>query len=93
MGPLVTREHRKVASYIEGGAEQGATVVVDGRETRARDGFFLGVTLLDDVTPEMDAYKDEIFGPVLGVTRVGTYDEAVTPREREPGQRDGDLHP
>src|SRR6187431_1991021 len=79
MGPLVTREHRdKVASYIEGGAEQGATVVVDGRETAPEgDGFFLGVTLLDDVTPQMDAYKDEIFGPVLGVTRVGTYDEAV----------------
>src|SRR6187431_253845 len=79
MGPLVTREHRdKVASYIEGGAEQGATVVVDGRETAPEsDGFFLGVTLLDDVTPEMDAYKDEIFGPVLGVTRVGTYDEAI----------------
>jgi malonate-semialdehyde dehydrogenase (acetylating)/methylmalonate-semialdehyde dehydrogenase len=79
MGPLVTREHRdKVASYIKGGAEQGATVVVDGRETAPEgDGFFLGVTLLDDVTPEMDAYKDEIFGPVLGITRVGTYDEAV----------------
>ena len=79
MGPLVTREHRdKVAGYIESGAEQGATVVVDGRETVPEgDGFFLGVTLLDDVTPEMDAYKDEIFGPVLGVTRVDTYDEAV----------------
>jgi malonate-semialdehyde dehydrogenase (acetylating) / methylmalonate-semialdehyde dehydrogenase len=79
MGPLVTREHRdKVASYIDSGAEQGATVVVDGRETAPEgDGFFLGVTLLDDVTPSMDAYKDEIFGPVLGVTRVETYDEAV----------------
>jgi malonate-semialdehyde dehydrogenase (acetylating)/methylmalonate-semialdehyde dehydrogenase len=79
MGPLVTREHRdRVASYIGGGAEQGATVVVDGRETVPEgDGFFLGVTLLDDLTPEMDAYKDEIFGPVLGVTRVDTYDEAV----------------
>jgi malonate-semialdehyde dehydrogenase (acetylating)/methylmalonate-semialdehyde dehydrogenase len=79
MGPLVTREHRdKVAGYISSGAEQGATVVVDGRETAPEgDGFFLGVTLLDDVTPQMDAYKDEIFGPVLGVTRVDTYDEAV----------------
>ena len=79
MGPLVTREHRdKVASYIEGGAEQGATVVVDGRETAPEsDGFFLGVTLLDDVTPNMDAYKDEIFGPVLGITRVATYNDAV----------------
>ena len=79
MGPLVTREHRdKVASYIEGAREQGAEVVADGREnTPEGDGFFLGVSLLDNVTPEMDAYKDEIFGPVLGVTRVETYDEAV----------------
>ncbi len=79
MGPLVTREHRdKVAAAIEKGAEQGATVVADGRETAPEgDGFFLGVTLLDDVTTEMDCYKDEIFGPVLGVTRVATYDEAM----------------
>jgi malonate-semialdehyde dehydrogenase (acetylating)/methylmalonate-semialdehyde dehydrogenase len=79
MGPLVTREHRdKVASYIEGARDQGAEVVADGRETApASDGFFLGVSLLDNVTPEMDAYKDEIFGPVLGVTRVGTYKEAL----------------
>jgi len=79
MGPLVTREHRdKVAAAIEKGAEQGATVVADGRETAPEgDGFFLGVTLLDDVTTEMDCYKDEIFGPVLGVTRVATYDEAL----------------
>jgi malonate-semialdehyde dehydrogenase (acetylating)/methylmalonate-semialdehyde dehydrogenase len=79
MGPLVTREHRdKVASYIEKGGEEGATIVTDGRETAPDGGgFFLGVTLLDDVKPEMDVYKDEIFGPVLGVTRVDTYDEAV----------------
>jgi malonate-semialdehyde dehydrogenase (acetylating) / methylmalonate-semialdehyde dehydrogenase len=79
MGPLVTREHRdKVAGYIDGAKEQGATVVADGRETAPEgDGFFLGVSLLDEVTPEMDAYRDEIFGPVLGVTRVDTYDEAV----------------
>jgi malonate-semialdehyde dehydrogenase (acetylating)/methylmalonate-semialdehyde dehydrogenase len=79
MGPLITREHRdKVASYIDSGREQGARVVADGRETAPDgDGFFLGVSLLDDVTPEMDAYKDEIFGPVLGVTRVNTYDEAL----------------
>jgi len=79
MGPLVTREHRdKVAGYIEKGREQGATVVADGRESAPDNGgFFLGVSLLDNVTPEMDAYKDEIFGPVLGVTRVATYDEAV----------------
>jgi malonate-semialdehyde dehydrogenase (acetylating)/methylmalonate-semialdehyde dehydrogenase len=79
MGPLVTREHRdKVASYIEKGREEGATIVTDGRESAPDNGgFFLGVTLLDNVKPEMDVYKDEIFGPVLGVTRVETYDEAV----------------
>src|SRR5712692_10327302 len=79
MGPLVTREHRdKVAGYIDRGRDEGATVVVDGRESAPDgDGFFLGVSLLDDVKPEMDVYKDEIFGPVLGVTRVATYDEAV----------------
>jgi malonate-semialdehyde dehydrogenase (acetylating)/methylmalonate-semialdehyde dehydrogenase len=79
MGPLVTREHRdKVASYIDKGREEGATVVADGRESAPDgEGFFLGVTLLDDVKPEMDVYKDEIFGPVLGVTRVDTYDEAL----------------
>jgi malonate-semialdehyde dehydrogenase (acetylating)/methylmalonate-semialdehyde dehydrogenase len=79
MGPLVTREHRdKVASYIESGREQGATVVADGRELDVDgDGFFLGVSLLDNVTTEMDAYRDEIFGPVLSVVRTESYDEAV----------------
>jgi malonate-semialdehyde dehydrogenase (acetylating)/methylmalonate-semialdehyde dehydrogenase len=79
MGPLVTREHRdKVASYIASGADQGATVVADGRETAPDgDGFFLGVSLLDNVTTEMDAYRDEIFGPVLSVVRAASYDEAI----------------
>jgi malonate-semialdehyde dehydrogenase (acetylating)/methylmalonate-semialdehyde dehydrogenase len=79
MGPLITREHRdKVASYLDSGAEQGATLVADGRETAPDgDGFFLGVSLLDNVTTEMDAYRDEIFGPVLSVVRAKTYDEAV----------------
>jgi malonate-semialdehyde dehydrogenase (acetylating)/methylmalonate-semialdehyde dehydrogenase len=80
MGPLVTREHRdKVASYIEKGRDAGATVVVDGRDAPVAqgDGFFLGVSLLDNVQPEMDVYTDEIFGPVLDVVRVDTYDEAV----------------
>jgi malonate-semialdehyde dehydrogenase (acetylating)/methylmalonate-semialdehyde dehydrogenase len=79
MGPLITREHRdKVASYIDKGRDQGATVVTDGRELAVDgDGFFVGVSLLDDVTPEMDCYRDEIFGPVLSVVRTGTYDEAV----------------
>jgi malonate-semialdehyde dehydrogenase (acetylating)/methylmalonate-semialdehyde dehydrogenase len=80
MGPLITEAHRdKVASYIESGKAQGATVVADGRELDVDgDGFFLGVSLLDGVTPEMDCYRDEIFGPVLSVTRVDTYDEALT---------------
>jgi malonate-semialdehyde dehydrogenase (acetylating)/methylmalonate-semialdehyde dehydrogenase len=79
MGPLVTAAHRdKVASYLDSGREQGATVVADGRETAPDgSGFFLGVSLLDDVTPEMDAYRDEIFGPVLSVVRVPSYDEAL----------------
>jgi malonate-semialdehyde dehydrogenase (acetylating)/methylmalonate-semialdehyde dehydrogenase len=79
MGPLVTRAHRdKVASYIASGSDQGATVVADGRETAPDgDGFFLGVSLLDNVTAEMDAYRDEIFGPVLSVVRAETYDEAI----------------
>jgi malonate-semialdehyde dehydrogenase (acetylating) / methylmalonate-semialdehyde dehydrogenase len=79
MGPLITREHRdKVASYIDAGADEGATVVVDGREGAPDDGFFLAPSLIDGVTREMKGYRDEIFGPVLGVTRVATYDEAVT---------------
>jgi malonate-semialdehyde dehydrogenase (acetylating)/methylmalonate-semialdehyde dehydrogenase len=79
MGPLVTREHRdRVASYVERAPGEGATVVVDGREAvPPGDGFFLGPSLIDHVEPGMDAYRDEIFGPVLGITRVGTYDEAV----------------
>jgi malonate-semialdehyde dehydrogenase (acetylating) / methylmalonate-semialdehyde dehydrogenase len=79
MGPLVTREHRdKVASYLDSGAAQGASVLADGRETAPEgDGFWLGVSLLDDVTKEMDAYRDEIFGPVLSIVRVDTYDEAL----------------
>jgi malonate-semialdehyde dehydrogenase (acetylating)/methylmalonate-semialdehyde dehydrogenase len=81
MGPLVTKQHRdKVASYLDSGPAQGAVVVTDGREHPLydeSDGFFLGVSLIDHVTPEMDAYRDEIFGPVLTVMRVKTYDEAV----------------
>jgi len=78
MGPLITSEHRdKVAGYIGTGAEEGATVVVDGREQQFDgDGYFLGVTLLDNVTTDMAVYKDEIFGPVLSVVRCDTYTEA-----------------
>ncbi len=79
MGPLITREHRdKVASYVGAGEDAGATVVVDGREADVpADGFFLGATLLDHVTRDMTVYRDEIFGPVLGVVRVETYDEGL----------------
>ncbi len=82
MGPLVTKVHRdKVASYLDSAAAQGATVVADGREHplyHESEGFFLGTSLIDNVTPGMDCYRDEIFGPVLTVTRVGTYEEALT---------------
>ena len=79
MGPLITREHRdRVASYVDAGEAAGAKVIVDGRDLATRDGFFFGVTLLDHVTPDMTCYIDEIFGPVLSVVRVDTYDEALT---------------
>jgi malonate-semialdehyde dehydrogenase (acetylating)/methylmalonate-semialdehyde dehydrogenase len=78
MGPLISREHRdRVAGYVDAGERAGAKVVVDGRELARRDGFFFGVTLLDHVTADMPCYTDEIFGPVLSVVRVDTYDEAV----------------
>jgi len=79
MGPLITGEHRdKVASYLDIAAEAGATVVTDGRDaTPDEPGFFLGVSLVDNVTPDMDVYRDEIFGPVLSVVRVPTYDDAL----------------
>ncbi|HEX7823887.1 MAG TPA: CoA-acylating methylmalonate-semialdehyde dehydrogenase, partial [Mycobacterium sp.] len=81
MGPLVTKAHRdKVASYIDAGEADGAKIVVDGRNVVANggaEGFWLGPTLIDHVTPEMSVYTDEIFGPVLSVVRVETYDEAL----------------
>jgi malonate-semialdehyde dehydrogenase (acetylating)/methylmalonate-semialdehyde dehydrogenase len=81
MGPVVTREARKrVLGYIDSGEAQGATLVIDGRGLVVEgheDGFFVGPTVLDHVTAEMDAYRDEIFGPVLVVTRVDTLDEAI----------------
>lgn len=79
MGPLITQAHRdKVAGYVGAGADAGATVVVDGRDAQfGNDGYFLGVTLLDHVTPDMTVYTDEIFGPVLCVVRVDTYQEGV----------------
>lgn len=71
MGPLITREHRdRVAAYVEGGEAAGASVLVDGRHKLADPGFFLGPCVLDHVTPEMDVYRDEVFGPVLAIVRV-----------------------
>jgi malonate-semialdehyde dehydrogenase (acetylating)/methylmalonate-semialdehyde dehydrogenase len=79
MGPLVTQAHRdKVASYVDAGEKEGATIVVDGRTVNpGGNGFWLGPTLFDHVTPKMSIYTDEIFGPVLSVIRVKTYDEAL----------------
>jgi malonate-semialdehyde dehydrogenase (acetylating)/methylmalonate-semialdehyde dehydrogenase len=81
MGPLVTRVHReRVAAFVDAGVAQGATLVVDGRDLEVEgheNGFFLGPCLFDDVTPDMKIYREEIFGPVLSVLRVDTYDDAV----------------
>ena len=81
MGPLVTREHRdKVTSYVAAGIDSGATAVVDGRGIEVDadgDGYWLGPTLFDHVTTDMSIYTDEIFGPVLSVVRVDSYDQAL----------------
>ncbi|MET3805259.1 malonate-semialdehyde dehydrogenase (acetylating)/methylmalonate-semialdehyde dehydrogenase [Nakamurella sp. UYEF19] len=81
MGPLVTGAHRdKVAGYIQQGVDSGADLVVDGRGQEvdgAPEGFWVSPTLFDKVTPEMSIYTDEIFGPVLSVLRVETFDEAL----------------
>jgi malonate-semialdehyde dehydrogenase (acetylating) / methylmalonate-semialdehyde dehydrogenase len=81
MGPLITAEHRdRVAGYVAAGAAEGAKIVVDGRDVSADGddaGFWLGPTLLDQVTPGMSVYTDEIFGPVLSVLRVDSYDAAL----------------
>jgi malonate-semialdehyde dehydrogenase (acetylating)/methylmalonate-semialdehyde dehydrogenase len=82
MGPLVTRVHRdKVASFVDSGVSEGAKLVVDGRNPKvngATNGFWLGPTLFDEVSPQMSIYKEEIFGPVLSVVRVKTYNEGVS---------------
>lgn len=79
MGPLISRAHLdKVCSYIDSGIQQGAVCLVDGRNTLAdSEGFFLGATLFDGVTPEMQIYREEIFGPVLCIVRVADYDSAL----------------
>ncbi len=81
MGPLVTGQHRdKVVGYVAAGVDEGATLVVDGRDVEPDGdpgGFWLGPTLFDNVTPDMSIYTDEIFGPVLSVLRVHSYDEGL----------------
>jgi len=81
MGPLVTGQHRdKVVGYVAAGVDEGATLVVDGRDVEPDgdpNGFWLGPTLFDNVTPDMSIYRDEIFGPVLSVLRVHSYDEGL----------------
>ena len=80
MGPLITKEHcDKVRSYIDLGEEEGAKLVVDGRQhaITKSPGYFLGPSLFDHATPDMRIYKEEIFGPVLTMTRVATFDDAV----------------
>jgi malonate-semialdehyde dehydrogenase (acetylating) / methylmalonate-semialdehyde dehydrogenase len=80
-GPLITQEHRqKVVGYINSAEQDGAEVVVDGRAPAVagyEDGFFVGATLIDRVTPSMVSYQEEIFGPVLQVMRVANMDEAM----------------
>jgi malonate-semialdehyde dehydrogenase (acetylating) / methylmalonate-semialdehyde dehydrogenase len=81
MGPLVTGPHRaKVASYLDSGVAEGAVLAVDGRRHPVNGppaGFWLGPSVLDHVTPSMDCYRDEIFGPVLSVVRADSYDDAL----------------
>lgn len=79
MGPLITGEHcARVAGYVERAQEAGAVAIVDGSQADVpKSGFFYGPTLLDRVTPEMECYSDEIFGPVLVVVRVETFREAI----------------
>ena len=101
LGPLVTRAHlQRVSGYVQGGTEEGASLVVDGRESAlpAGDGFFLGACLFDHVKPEMKIYRDEIFGPVLGVVRANSFETALEMvNEHEYGNgtsiftRDGDT--
>ncbi|SFM34059.1 CoA-acylating methylmalonate-semialdehyde dehydrogenase [Marinobacter zhejiangensis] len=81
-GPVITRQHQeKVVGYINSAEEQGATIVVDGRDPQVagyENGFFVGGTLIDNVTPDMVSYREEIFGPVLQVIRVNSMEEAMT---------------
>ena len=101
-GPLVTREAmQRVRGYIDQGVQEGAKLLVDGRNFKLQgyeNGFFLGGTLFDNVTPDMKIYKEEIFGPVLSIVRADNYEDALRlPNEHEYGNgvsiftRDGDA--
>ena len=94
MGPVVTDEHRKkIVGYIEKGVAEGAKPLCDGREAANCEGYFVGPTIFDHVTPEMTIAKEEIFGPVLSVIRVKTLDEAIESGEQlEVRQHDFDFH-
>ena len=80
-GPVITSAHKeKVQGYISSAEQDGATIVVDGRDPKVdgfEDGFFVGATLIDNVTANMNSYEEEIFGPVLQVVRVKTMEEAM----------------
>jgi len=85
MGPLVSSDHcKRVEGYIQKGVAEGATPLVDGRERKAGNGYFLGPTIFDHVTPEMTIGREEIFGPVLSVMRVDTLDDAIQLVNRSP---------
>ncbi|MBT8206900.1 MAG: CoA-acylating methylmalonate-semialdehyde dehydrogenase [Acidimicrobiia bacterium] len=88
MGPLITRDHRdRVAGYVDTGIDEGATIVEDGRSlivSNREDGFFLGATLFDNVQPDMSIYRDEIFGPVLSIVRLDSYQDAIDLINRNP---------
>lgn len=81
MGPLITKEHQqKVSAYIDRGESEGATLLVDGRHYQVpgyEEGFYVGGTLFDHVTPEMTIYREEIFGPVLSMMRVSSLNDAL----------------
>jgi malonate-semialdehyde dehydrogenase (acetylating) / methylmalonate-semialdehyde dehydrogenase len=88
MGPLVTAQHlAKVSGYVESGIQAGAQLVIDGRDLKVagrEEGFFLGPCMFDAVTPEMEIYRDEIFGPVLVMVRADSYREAIELVNRNP---------
>jgi len=82
MGPVISKEHKdKIESYISKGLEEGAKLIVDGRNYKIQgyeNGYFIGPTLFDNVTKDMTIYKEEIFGPVLSILRASNYEEALS---------------